>query len=59
MQYLTHIRAFQMRSSFESGDFRHSKAKICTEYEAISKIFNEAVAERYLSKPYGLLLIKV
>ncbi len=42
----------QMRSSFEREDFRHGKAIICTEYEAISKIFNVAVAEICLSKPY-------
>ncbi len=43
-----------MLRSFERADFCHSKAKICTEYEAISKIFNDAVAEICLSKPYGV-----
>ena len=47
--------AFQMRSSFESEDFCHGKAKICTEYEAISKIFNVAGAKICLSKPYAII----
>ncbi len=48
-----------MLRSFESADFCHSKAKICTEYGVISKIFNDAVAEICLSKPYGVRTISL
>ncbi len=48
-----------MFRSFGRADFCHSKAKICTEYEAISKIFNDAVTEICLSKPYEVRLISL
>ena len=48
-----------MLRSFERADFCHSKAKICTEYEVISKIFNADVAEICLSKPYEVRIFSL
>ncbi len=44
---------------FGKSRFLSRQGKNLQEYEVISKIFNEAEAGRYLSKPHGLLVIKI